>query len=555
MFEKLRKYLYETAKYMLRSYPIIKPYTKRVEHLYAMTPKELTAYQETRFLEVFRRAYDKSSFYSRLYREAGIQKDDIRSLSDITKLPIVTKDMVKRHGREMLTVPSWRVIAGHTSGTTGTPLTIYENWPSILWEQAYVRYYQKLCGFTDGQFAVTLRGNLDKSLLGLKVHAGKTLYLSSYNINLRNAEEYYKRIVAQHPQAIKGYPSSLYALALVFKDKGLKCHIPLAFTSSETLYPHQRKMIEDVFGANVYDHYGTTERTVSLEESLSHDGYFEAPGYAIVEYNDDCLITTSLINDAFPLIRYKTDDRITLKDCTKKTEEGFIDSRNIEKIDGRATTFLIGKDGTPVSDAALTFVFKRDVGIRYAQFVQNEQGRAQLNLVVDDTYDADSENYITDYLERTLGKNNMDVTIRKVSEKELQYTSRGKLQLVINNINGIPMGGGIREILGRSDDYVVCKDGSMVTRIDFVEESQHICACQWIQTTIGAVEVRIVPDDGFTERDKEFVVNATIRRCGERNMDVLAKVCALDELEYTSRGKFRLIVNKTKDYKRLIQNY
>lgn len=115
-------------------------------------------------------------------------------------------------------------------------------------------------------------------------------------------------------------------------------------------------------------------------------------------------------------------------------------------------------------------------------------------------------------------------------------------------------GGEIREILGRSDDYVVCKDGSMVTRIDFVEESQHICACQWIQTTIGAVEVRIVPDDGFTERDKEFVVNATIRRCGEGNMDVLAKVCALDELEYTSRGKFRLIVNKTKDYKRLIQN-
>lgn len=439
---------------MLRSYPIIKPYTKRVEHLYAMTPKELTTYQETRFLEVFRRAYDKSSFYSRLYREAGIQKDNIRSLSDITKLPIVTKDMVKQHGREMLTVPSWKVIAGHTSGTTGTPLTIYENWPSILWEQAYVRHYQKLCGFTNGQSAVTLRGNLDKSLLGLKVHAGRTLYLSSYNINLRNAEEYYKRIVAQHPQAIKGYPSSLYALALVFKDKGLKCHIPLAFTSSETLYPHQRKMIEDVFGANVYDHYGTTERTVSLEESLSHDGYFEAPGYAVVEYRDDCLITTSLINDAFPLIRYKTDDRIVLKSNIYRTNTGLI-----------------------------------------------------------------------------------------VSKGNITGGQEGRLRC-----------GAIEQILGRSDDYVVCKDGSMVTRIDFVEESQHICACQWIQTTIGAVEVRIVPDDGFTERDKEFVVNATIRRCGEGNMDVLAKVCALDELEYTSRGKFRLIVNKTKDYKRLIQN-
>lgn len=534
---------------------MIRPYVRKVELLYKMTDRELHNYKEQRFVSIFHKAYDYSPFYHGLYTDAGLNKGDITCLEDIIKLPVITKDMVRKHASEIMTKPRCCLLSGHTSGTTGTPLTVYESWPAIWWERAYGYYYQRLCGFNEGQPQITLRGNLDKSILSLNVHLSNTKFLSSYNINAQMAEFYYNEILKCKPAAIKGYPSSLYALALVFKDKGLKCHIPLAFTSSETLYPHQRKMIEDVFGANVYDHYGTTERTVSLEESLSHDGYFEAPGYAIVEYNDDCLITTSLINDAFPLIRYKTDDRIILKDCTKKTEEGFIDSRNVEKIDGRATTFLICKDGTPVSDAALTFVFKRDVGIRYAQFVQNEQGRARLNLVVDDTYDADSENYITDYLERTLGKNNMDVTIRKVSEKDLQYTSRGKLQLVINNINGIPMvGGGIREILGRSDDYVVCKDGSMVTRIDFVEESQHICACQWIQTTIGAVEVRIVPDDGFTERDKEFVLNATIRRCGEGNMDVFAKVCALDELEYTSRGKFRLIVNKTKDYKRLIQN-
>jgi len=519
-----------------------------------MTDKDLHDYNERRFVAIFRKAYDHSPFYHRLYTDAGVNKGDIICLEDIMKLPVITKDMVRKHAAEIMTLPRCCLMAGHTSGTTGTPLTIYENWASIWWERAYGYYFQKLCGFNEGQPLITLRGNLDKSILSLKVHISNTLFLSSYNINAQTAEYYYSEIMKHKPVAIKGYPSSLYALALVFKDKGLKCHIPVAFTSSETLYPHQRELIEDVFGTDIYDHYGTTERTVSLEESLSHDGYFEAPGYAIVEYHDDCLITTSLINDAFPLIRYKTDDRVILKDCTNKTKEGFIDSRNIEKIDGRATTFLICKDGTPVSDAALTFVFKRDVGIRYAQFVQNEQGQVVLNLVVDDKYGANSENYIIDYLERTLGKNNMDVTIRKVPENSLQYTSRGKLQLVINNINGIPMGGGIREILGRSDDYVVCKDGSMVTRIDFVEESQHICACQWIQTTIGAVEVRIVPDDGFTEKDKEFVVNATIRRCGEGNMDVLPNVCALEELEYTSRGKFRLIINKTKGYKRPIQN-
>lgn len=454
MLSELRKYLYETMKHALRSYPFVRPYLEKVERLYAMSPKELTDYKTQRFLEIFNRAYDMSPFYGQLYREAGICKNEITSLSDITKLPIVTKDMVKRHGLEILTVPYWRALAGHTSGTTGTPLTIYENWSSILWEQAYVSHYQKLCGYSTGKPIISLRGNIDKSIVSLTVHASRTLYLSSYNININTAEEYYQKIIVHKPIAIKGYPSSLYALALVFKDKGFRCHIPVAFTSSETLYPHQRKLIEDVLGTDIYDHYGTTERTVSLEESLSHDGYFEAPGYAVVEYRDDCLITTSLINDAFPLIRYKTDDRIVLKSNIYRTNTGLI-----------------------------------------------------------------------------------------VSKGNITGGQEGRLRC-----------GAIKQILGRSDDYVVCKDGSMVTRIDFVEESQHICACQWIQTTIGAVEVRIVPDDGFTERDKEFVVNATIRRCGEGNMDVLAKVCALDELEYTSRGKFRLIVNKTKDYKRLIQN-
>ena len=36
---KLKKYLYETAKYVLRSYPVIYPYIKEVEKLYAMSPE------------------------------------------------------------------------------------------------------------------------------------------------------------------------------------------------------------------------------------------------------------------------------------------------------------------------------------------------------------------------------------------------------------------------------------------------------------------------------------------------------------------------------------
>ena len=111
----IKKYLKETAKYLLRCYPVIRTYIKRVDAMYEMSNEELKKRNEERFLYIFRRAYDKSPFYHRLYTEAGIKKEDIKCLEDIKKLPVITKDMVKKHASEMLTVPKWQVMAGHTS--------------------------------------------------------------------------------------------------------------------------------------------------------------------------------------------------------------------------------------------------------------------------------------------------------------------------------------------------------------------------------------------------------------------------------------------------------
>ena len=93
---------------------------------------------------------------------------------------------------------------------------------------------------------VSLRGNLGRSEISLKIHVSNTLFLSSYNINEQMAITYYRLIEHHHAKAIEGYPSSLYNLALVLRDKGFECHIPIAFTSSETLHDYQRALIEKV---------------------------------------------------------------------------------------------------------------------------------------------------------------------------------------------------------------------------------------------------------------------------------------------------------------------
>ena len=426
-----KKYIKESLKYLLRSSFFINKYVEEIDALYEMTPMELKMRNEKRFLEIFNKAFTSSAYYRNLCKSVGVTSiDDIKHIEDIVKLPILTKDMLKKHGKELLTCKEKGLIKNHTSGTTGTPLTVYQDWKSVWKEQAYFVCYRKRCGYNYGEPMVSLRGNLTRDEIYLKIHVSNTLFLSSYNINSKTAETYHRLIEKHHPKAIEGYPSSLYSLALVLKDKGLECHIPVAFTSSETLFDYQRKLIEKILHTQVYDHYGTTERTIRLEESFDHNGYFEDPGYGIEEYYDDHIISTSLINDVFPLIRYKTDDRIVLKEGINKSSQGFIDNA-----------------------------------------------------------------------------------------------------------------GGIERVVGRTDDILVCKDDSMVTRVDFIEEGEHIKACQWIQNEKGKLEIRIAPDEGFTNKDVDFVIEETLKRCGHGNMDIRTKVCSMDEMIFSKRGKFKLIVN------------
>lgn len=532
----MKKYLKETAKYLLRCYPVIRPYIKRVDAMYEMSNEELKNRNEERFLYIFRRAYDKSPFYHRLYTEAGIKKEDIKCLEDIKKLPVITKDMVKKYAQEMLTVPKWQVMVGHTSGTTGTPLTVYSSWPSIWWNQAYTYSARLRNGFKYGQPLVSLRGNLDRNTMHMKVHVSNTLYLSSYCINKDTIKTYYDLIIKHKPVAIEGYPSSLYTLALCMSEAGLKLDIPVAFTSSETLLGYQRALIEKQLGTEIYDNYGMTEQTIYLQEAFNHQGYYELPGYSINEYLEDGEICTSLTNEAFPLIRYRSNDIIELAELDAEHPQIMVKS-----VEGRKEDFLLCKDGGRIQ--RLDFIFKGVNHVRYGQLVQEKNGFLNVNIVPDFGFSKLDEKSIENNVIERIGKDNIDFKINQIRESDLVYTKRGKFKFLIH-LSSIVGGGKILRVVGRVDDFLICKDGSRVTRVDFVEDGENIKACQWIQKEKGKLLILIVPDDGFTVKDKEFVVDETIKRVGENNMDIDVKLAKLDELRLTKRGKFRLIVNE-----------
>ena len=421
----MNKYLKESIKYLLRSYPVIYPYVKEVERMYNMSHDELQERNERIFLNIFRKAYTKSSFYHKLYTEAGIKLEDIKCLGDISKLPVVTKDILHQSDA-LLTTSKWKLLKNRTSGTTGTPLTVFEDWKSIWREQAYFYCYRKRCGYTYGQPLVSLRGNLGKKDTMMYVHISNTLYLSSYNINEQTVWAYYKGIEKRSPRAIEGYPSSLYNLALLLKDKGLYCNIPVCFTSSENLLDFQRQLIEERFHTKIFDHYGTTERTIRISESIKHDGYFEDPGYSINEYLKDRVISTSLINSAFPLIRYQSSDVVILKENTK-------DERvSIDRIQGRSGNCIKGKDGSIYNNAALTFILTYSHNIRYAQFIQKKNGKVLLNIVPEADFSSQNLDELKQMIDLKIGLSNLELEINLIKEQDLIYTTRNKYCYIIS---------------------------------------------------------------------------------------------------------------------------
>ena len=422
----MNKYLKESIKYLLRSYPVIYPYVKEVERMYNMSHDELQGRNERVFLKIFRKAYTKSSFYHKLYTEAGIKLEDIKCLGDISKLPVVTKDMILHQSDALLTTSKWKLLKNRTSGTTGTPLTVFEDWKSIWKEQAYFYCYRKRCGYIYGQPLVSLRGNLGKKDTMMYVHISNTLYLSSYNINEQTVGAYYKGIEKRSPQAIEGYPSSLYNLALLLKDKGLYCNIPVCFTSSENLLDFQRQLIEERFQTKLFDHYGTTERTIRISESIKHDGYFEDPGYSINEYLKDRVVSTSLINSAFPLIRYQSSDVVILKENTK-------DERvSIDRIQGRSGNCIKGKDGSIYNNAALTFILTYSHNIRYAQFIQKKNGKVLLNIVPEAVFSSQNLDELKQMIDLKIGLSNLELEINLIKEQDLIYTTRNKYSYIIS---------------------------------------------------------------------------------------------------------------------------
>jgi len=92
-----------------------------------LAPAQLEALQLRKLRAVVRAARRDVPFYRELYASAGVDPDQLRTMDDLQRIPIVTKPMMRAAGLETVVserlAPPCRVTL-HTSGTSGVPLAI-----------------------------------------------------------------------------------------------------------------------------------------------------------------------------------------------------------------------------------------------------------------------------------------------------------------------------------------------------------------------------------------------------------------------------------------------
>ena len=217
-------------------------------------------------------------YYRDLFEREGIDPASFESPADIVKIPFLTKEIIRREKRRMISKDPLRSgYPSSTSGSTGEPLHFWCDTASIQLRRAAALRGYRWTGFDIGCRQAILWGfPLDRPLKERISERTKNFFnnimtLSSFGMTPEMMRGYAARIRRFRPSIVTGYPSALAAFSEYCLAAGVRLPSPKAVvTGGERLYPHQRETIEEAFQADVFDRYGSRELSAVAHECSEH---------------------------------------------------------------------------------------------------------------------------------------------------------------------------------------------------------------------------------------------------------------------------------------------
>lgn len=274
-----------------------------------------------------------SPYYKNLFLKNKITVDDIKSLHDLAKLPLTTKDNLYQNNWDFCCVLKDQIIEiNSTSGTLGDPVIIAQT-KRDLRRLAYNEFQSfRSIGATHHDI-IHLMLSLDRQFMaGIAYHAGATalgagiIRMGPGNVNMQlQAIQRYK------PTILIAVPSFVISLIAHCFEKGIdpnKLSVKKILCIGENirnenweLNPLSKRIIDN-WKVELYSTYASTEMQTAFTECQYGKGGHSMEDLIIFEVLDENgktvlpgaygeLTITTLGIEGMPLIRYQTGDICT----------------------------------------------------------------------------------------------------------------------------------------------------------------------------------------------------------------------------------------------------
>lgn len=389
-----------------------------------MSREQIEKLQEARILQLVPYVYQRSPLIRAVWEEAGVTPNDIRSLADFkAKVPFIDKDTIRqyrdRHGDPFgglacATAPHLRGV-GFTSGTTGdpTPLPRADEHITLTALKRELWHIGVRSGdyFTYALFTFREGVNADKWL-----DSGfRPALIQHLPSEVPHLIEISRRL---RPKALFMISTPLI-MAIDQYQKNTGTDLREAFSSykgvvfgGEPMSPSLRTLVES-WGLEIFELSSLGDISTTME-CHAHDGMHAWEDLALVEHLDPDgdqevgdgargeLVVTALADDVAPLIRFRTDDLVSLTraPCTcgrthcrmkllgRKSDEMIVQGRSVMPLD----LFPLMQQ-FPETQAGLFQIVK----------AQREAEQLRLRVGYDASLLKGSENELSEHIARSLG--------------------------------------------------------------------------------------------------------------------------------------------------------
>jgi phenylacetate-CoA ligase len=389
---------------------VLKSYLLDIDRLYRFDEEALRAYQDSQVRKMLRFA-SKVPLYQEKYKEAGVQASDITGVTDLEKLPFISKDDIKHHyptGIIASTKTKEQLVEVATSGTTGKSLPLYVDlFDIVVGLFAYVRTLHEY-GMSIWKNRITLIGDFASHTAesgyitrGLQPRFNITTWF--HNIQWLNTnddpQKLIKEINAFRPEFIGGYVGMLSHLA-VLKETGLGADISPEFigATGSVLDPSLKAFIEQSFGSHVFEVYGATESGLigfecrkgnfHLMSDLVYPEFLNK-GAPVRSGEAGHLVITKLYGGGTPLIRYNAiNDLVAPLDatCSCGMAGGLI-----KKIYGRDDLAIYVPDGSVLLASSFSEIYSkllyelRTNKVKNTRVIQHDLYTVEIDVLIDET--------------------------------------------------------------------------------------------------------------------------------------------------------------------------